>query len=173
MRTVLANALRFALLIALQVLLLDHLDLANGWVVPYLYVLFILMLPFELPTWGVLLLGFAAGATMDFFSSTPGMHAGASTVMAFARTWVLRLLAPRDGYEFGTTPTLQGMGFTWFLAYAALLVPIHHLWLFFTEVFRFDRLPETLGRGVLSALLTIVLIVLAQLLTGRQERQRA
>ncbi|MFZ1688576.1 MAG: hypothetical protein WAU70_14200 [Flavobacteriales bacterium] len=172
MMTVVNNVLRFVVLVALQVLLLDHLDLASGWVVPYLYVLFILMLPFELPTWGVLLLGFATGATMDFFSSTPGMHAGACTVMAFARTGVLRLLEPRDGYEFGVTPTMQGMGLVWFLAYTALLVPVHHLWLFFTEVFRFDRFLETLGRSLLSAALTIVLIVLAQMLTVRQERKR-
>ncbi len=172
MITVVSNLIRFVVLIALQVLLLDHMDLANGWVVPYLYVLFIMMLPFEMPTWSVLLLGFATGATMDFFSSTPGMHAGACTVMAFARTGVLRLLEPRDGYEFGVAPTAQAMGAVWFLTYSALLVPIHHLWLFFTEVFRFDRFPETLGRALLSALLTITLIMLVQLITGQQERKR-
>ncbi|MEO8066302.1 MAG: hypothetical protein ABI599_01290 [Flavobacteriales bacterium] len=172
MSVVFNNLLRFVVLIALQVLLFDHLDLANGWVVPYLYVLFILMLPFELPTWSVLLMGFATGALMDFFSNTPGMHAGACTVMAFARTGVLRLLSPRDGYEFGVTPTMQGMGLVWFLAYTALLVPVHHLWLFFTEVFRFDRFLETVGRSLLSAALTIALIVLVQMLTWRQDRKR-
>jgi rod shape-determining protein MreD len=166
------SLLRFVLLIAVQVLLLDQMDLANGWVVPYLYILFLLMLPFELPTWAVLLIGFATGATMDFFSSTPGMHAGACTVMAFTRTGILRLLRPRDGYDFGVAPTLQGMGWSWFLAYIALMVPVHHLWLFFTEVFRFDRLLETMGRGLLSALLTIVLMVLAQLLFIRPDRAR-
>ncbi|MBL0127221.1 MAG: hypothetical protein IPP83_07120 [Flavobacteriales bacterium] len=38
----------------LQVLVLDHLDIANGWMVPYLYPLFLLMLPFELPAWASL-----------------------------------------------------------------------------------------------------------------------
>ena len=45
-------------------------DLANGWLVPYLYVLFLLMLPFELPDWAQLLVGFFAGMVMDLFSST-------------------------------------------------------------------------------------------------------
>ncbi|MEZ4737810.1 MAG: hypothetical protein R2818_00220 [Flavobacteriales bacterium] len=49
--TVLANLQRFILLVLLQVLVLDHLDVANGFMVPYLYVLFLLMLPIELPAW--------------------------------------------------------------------------------------------------------------------------
>ena len=47
--TILANIIRFVLLLLLQVLVLDQLDLANSYVVPYLYVLFLLMLPLELP----------------------------------------------------------------------------------------------------------------------------
>lgn len=170
---IVGNLLRFVVLIAVQVLLLDQLDLANGWLVPYLYVLFLIMLPLELPTWAALLIGFTTGATVDLFNSTPGMHAGACTVMAFARTGVLRLLRPRDGYESGTTPTLRNMGPAWFSACAALLVPIHHIWLFFTEVFHFDRFFETLGRSLASAVLTIVLILLVQLLFFRPDRQRS
>ena len=49
--TVLANIFRFIALMLLQVLLVDHIDLANGWVVPYLYVLFLLMLPLDIPQW--------------------------------------------------------------------------------------------------------------------------
>ena len=44
--TIGANLLRFMVLLLLQVLVLDHLDVANGYMVPYLYVLFLLMLPF-------------------------------------------------------------------------------------------------------------------------------
>ena len=59
--TVLLNLLRLVLLLLLQVLVLDHLDVANSYVVPYVYVLFLLMLPFELPEWSTLLIGGAAG----------------------------------------------------------------------------------------------------------------
>lgn len=170
---IVGNLFRFVLLVGVQVLLLDQLDLANGWLVPYLYVLFLIMLPLELPTWAVLLIGSATGATVDLFSSTPGMHAGACTVMAFARTGVLRLLRPRDGYEPGVTPSLRTMGPVWFITCAALLVPVHHIWLFFTEVLRFDRFFGTLGRSLASAALTIVLILLVQFLFFRPDRQRS
>ena len=131
--TILANLLRFVLLMLLQVLVLDHLDVANGYMMPYLYVLFLLMLPFELPTWAQLLIGAFTGLLMDIFSSTPGMHMSACVVMMFARAHLLDLIAPREGYEYGLRPTVPRMGLAWFLTYAGLLIALHHLWLFFVE----------------------------------------
>ena len=143
--TILANLLRFGLLMLLQVLVLDHLDVANGYMVPYLYVLFLLMLPFELPTWAQLLIGAFTGLVMDIFSSTPGMHMSACVVMMFARAHLLDLIAPREGYEYGLRPTVPRMGLAWFLTYAGLLIALHHLWLFFVEVYTFDRFSKLFG----------------------------
>ncbi|HRH67876.1 MAG: hypothetical protein JNL43_15655 [Flavobacteriales bacterium] len=170
--TVLANLLRFLLLMLLQVLVLDHLDVANGFMVPYLYVLFLLMLPIELPAWAHLSTGAATGLVMDLFSSTPGMHMSACVVMMYARGNLLRLLAPREGYEFGMRPTLPRMGMAWYLTYAGLLILIHHLWLFFIELHRFDSFFSTFFRAVLSAVFTFGLCLLAQFLTTSPERGR-
>ncbi|MBK9174772.1 MAG: hypothetical protein IPM46_00235 [Flavobacteriales bacterium] len=84
-------------------------DLAHGWMVPYLYVLFLIMLPFELPAWAGLLIGAATGLVMDIFASTPGMHTSASCgSCSCASTCGARL--PRDGYEFGMHPTVPSTG---------------------------------------------------------------
>ncbi|WKZ65999.1 MAG: rod shape-determining protein MreD [Flavobacteriales bacterium] len=172
--TLAANIGRFILLLLLQVLVLDHLDVANGWMVPYLYVLFLLMLPFEVPAWGVLLLGATIGMAMDLFSSTPGMHMSACVAMAFARKHLLRLMAPREGYEFGMRPTVPRMGLPWFATYAGVLIVLHHLWLFIVEIHRFDALGATLLRALMSAAFTLALCLLAQFLTSAaQERSRA
>lgn len=171
--TVLLNILRFVLLMILQVLVLDHLDVANGYMVPYLYVLFLLMLPFELPEWATLLLGALTGLIMDTFSSTPGMHMSACVVMMYARIHLLRLLAPREGYEFGMRPTIPSMGIAWFITYAGLLLLLHHLWLFYVELFRIDRFFGTFLRALLSAAFTLLLVLLAQFLTSRPDRERA
>lgn len=170
--TVLANLQRFILLILLQVLVLDHLDVANGFMVPYLYVLFLLMLPIELPAWAQLVLGAFTGLVMDYFSSTPGMHMSACVVLMFGRIHLLRLLAPREGYEFGMRPTLPRMGFAWYLTYTGLLLLLHHLWLFFVEVHRLDSFFSTFFRATLSAGFTFALCLLAQFLTSDQERGR-
>lgn len=168
----LANLLRFIVLILLQVLVLDHLDVANGYMVPYLYILFLLMLPIELPAWAQLVAGALTGLVMDYFSETPGMHMSACVVMMYARLNLIRLLAPREGYEFGMRPTIPRMGFAWFLTYAGLLILIHHLWLFFIEVHRFDSFFSTFFRAVLSGVFTFVLTLLAQFLTSSPEGSR-
>lgn len=167
-----AHILRFVTLVLLQALVLDHLDVANGLLVPYLYVLFLLLLPFELPAWSLLAIGALTGLTMDFFSSTPGMHMSASLVMMFARIHLVDLIAPRDGYEFGMRPTPRSMGMAWFLTYAGLLVLLHHTWLFVVEYYRLDGLGGTLYRALLSAVFTLALCLLALYLTARPDRGR-
>lgn len=170
---VVINVLRFALLILLQALVIDHIDLANGWITPYLYVLAILLLPFDTPPWAGLLAGFTGGMLMDFFSSTPGLHAGACTLTAFVRPYMLRLVAPRDGYDSWRQPTMADMGLAWSVTYGGALVAVHHLWLAYTEVFRFTGFFGTFGRALLSALATLALILLLQSFGSRAARARA
>ncbi len=169
---VFANFFRLVLLLLLQVLVLDHLDVANGYAVPFLYVLFLLMLPFELPAAALLIIAAATGGILDIFGNTPGMHMSACTLMAFARLKVVRILAPREGYEYGMQPTAVSMGLTWFVTYAGSLILIHHMWLFFVEINRFDAFFTTFGRVLLSTLFTLALCLLAQFLTARPKRGR-
>lgn len=170
--TISRQILAFIVLVILQALVLDHLDLANGWVVPYLYVLFLIGLPFDTPPWATLVLGFLLGMAMDFFTSTPGMHAGACTVMAYARLLMLRMLAPREGYDPIKRPTVQHMGLNWYMTFAGTLVVVHHLWLFFVEVYRFDHFFSTFVRALMSATATLLLCLLTQALTAREAGPR-
>jgi rod shape-determining protein MreD len=170
--TITANVLRFVLLLLAQVMVLDHMDLLNGWVVPYIYTLFLLMLPFALPPWATLLVAFTTGLVVDFFGSTPGMHTTACTVLGFARLQVLRLLSPRDGYETGMQATVSSMGIAWYTTYSGMLLLVHHSTLFFVELARMDRFWGTLGRALLSCSLTLLLCLLLQYLFGRPARTR-
>ena len=131
------NIIRFIVLILVQILVLNNIQI-SGYIVPYFYVLFILLLPFETPKWMLLFIAFALGITVDLFTQTIGMHAAASIFMAYLRPWVLEMSAPRDGYEPGTYPRLYYYGFQWFLKYTVILVLSHHLVLFYIEVFRFS-----------------------------------
>ncbi len=169
----LSNLLRFLVLVLVQALVLDHMDVANGYMVPCLYVLFLLLLPFELPAWALLVIGALTGLTMDFFSSTPGMHMSACVVMMFGRIHLQDLMAPRDGYEFGMRPTVSSMGIAWFITYAGLLILLHHIWLFAVEVYSFDRLGGAFLRALLSAIFTLALCLVTLFLTARPQRGRA
>lgn len=161
------NIFRFVVVILFQVLVFDNVML-NGYMIPYVYILFILLMPFETPRWVQLLLGFALGLTIDLFSGILGMHTAASVLVAFIRPYLLELLAPRDGYEPETFPRIHYYGFFWFLKYTLLIVVIHHLALFYLEVFQLTQFLSTLLRVILSSILSTSTIVLSQYFVFRK-----
>ncbi len=165
------NGLRFLLLVLAQVLIVKNIDLGR-FINPFLYVLFILLLPFETPGWLVMIVSFFLGLIIDMFYDTMGMHAAACVFMAFCRPSVLRLFSPREGYDFGTQPTIQYLGLPWFLSYAGILVFLHHLLLFYIEIFRFSEFFSTFFRILLSSIFTMLLVVITQFLFYRKKEEK-
>lgn len=161
------NIFRFMVLILFQVLVMDNV-MINGYMIPYIYVLFILLMPFETPRWIQLLSGFILGLVMDLFSGTPGMHTAACVLAAFVRPYLLDLLAPRDGFEPDSFPRIYYYGFLWFLKYTLIIVVIHHLALFYLEVFQLKHFFSTLLRVILSSILSTSTIVLSQYFVFRK-----
>lgn len=157
------NIVRFITLFLFQVLILNNIQL-SGYINPYLYVLFILMLPFETPRWVLLISAFFMGLSIDMFTHTPGLHAAATTFMAFIRPGLISMLSSNKEIEPGTNPDIRVFGFVWFMAYASILVLLHHLVLFYLEVFRFSDFFTTMSRVLISSVVTIILIMLTQLL---------
>ena len=151
----------FIVVILLQVLLFNNIQF-SGYVNPYIYIIFILLLPVEIQEWILLILAFFTGLTVDIFSGTIGMHAGATVFAGFVRPYILRIISPRDGYEPGAYPSMQIYGFRWFLIYSALVIVVHHLVLFYLEVFRFADFFRTFLRVLLSSIFTISFILLAE-----------
>jgi rod shape-determining protein MreD len=151
----------FILLILLQVLLFNNIEF-SGYVNPYVYIMFILLLPVEIPAWLLLILSFFTGLIIDIFCGSPGMHTSATVLAGFVRPHVLRLISPRDGYEAGAAPSMFIYGFRWFLFYTLIIVLIHHFALFYLEVFRFTDFFRTFLRVILSSLFSIAFILLLE-----------
>jgi rod shape-determining protein MreD len=158
---ILRFGLIFILLLLLQVLLFNNVQF-SGYVNPYVYIMFILLLPFEIPAWLLLIISFFTGLIIDLFSGTPGMHTSATVLAGFVRPFILRIISPRDGYESGADPSMLIYGFRWFLIYTSIIVIIHHTALFYLEVFRFADFFRTLLRVLLSSLFSITFIVLLE-----------
>jgi rod shape-determining protein MreD len=154
-------SLIFIGLILLQILLFNNIQF-SGFVNPYVYIMFILLLPVEIPAWLLLLISFGTGMVIDIFSGTPGMHSSATVLAGFVRPYILRIISPRDGYEPGVNPSMLIYGFRWFLLYTALIVIIHHTLLFYLEVFRFTDFFSTLLRVLLSSIFTTTFILLLE-----------
>lgn len=157
------NIVRFIILVLLQVLIVRNINFGTYFIM-LPYVLFVLSLPFETPRLLILALSFVLGITIDLFYSTPGLHASACVSMGFARHYVLKFVAPRDGYDVVVQPTIEDMGLEWFLKYAGVLIIVHHLFFFYFEVFRFEEFFRTLLRVILSSFGTFLLVYLIQFL---------
>ncbi len=153
-------------LILVQILVLNNIQL-SGYINPYVYVLFILILPFEIPGWLLLITSFFMGLSIDIFpqgiagaGGTLGIHTASMLLMAFLRPTVLRWINPRGDYEKGTQPSAKDYGFAWFFLYAGILVGIHHFLLFFLEDFSFVHFFHTFLRFVISLFFTLLLILI-------------
>ena len=155
------NISRFLILVLIQVLILNNIQL-SGFINPYFYILFILLLPFETPNWSLPIIGFLLGLSVDLFTHTPGIHSSAPVLIAYLRPFILKMISPRDGYEPGSFPRLSSYGFEWFLKYTVIMVAIHHFFLFYVEVFRFSDFFTTFLRAIISSIFSVVLIILSQ-----------
>ncbi len=155
----------FVGLVLTQVLFLNQVQI-SGFVNPYIYILFILLLPLNAPRYVVLLGGFFVGLSVDIFSNTLGIHAFASVFIAFLRPLIVRAITDREE-DRSDYPGLIQNGFSWFLYYTALMVFLHHSVLFFIEVFTFSDFFGTLYRIILSSLFSIFVIVLSQFIVFR------
>jgi len=167
---IIQNIIRFLFLVLLQVLVLNHIQW-SGFINPYVYILFILLLPYETPKWLLLVSGLILGLTIDMFGNTSGMHAAATVLMAFARPRILKLVAPRDGYESETKLTPFVMGFKWFITYVSVSVLLHHTAYFFIEAFRFSEFFFTFFKAILNSIITILLIIFGQYIFSKRSKK--
>ncbi len=165
---VLKNIIRFALLVLIQVFLLNKIQF-SGYINPYFYVLFILSLPFGIRKWFLLVLGFLLGISIDYFSGTLGIHAAATVFMAFCRPGIIRLLSVKDDLEPDIEPSIRNFGFLWYFTYSGSLVFLHHLVLFYLEIFRFSEFFSTFLMVILSSIFSLVFILIAQYLFYRKK----
>lgn len=161
------NIIRFAVLVLAQILVFNNIEL-GGYLNPYIYTLFILLLPFETPGWIVLLSGFLLGLSIDIFSETMGMHTAATTLMAYMRPMALSMVSPRDGYESGSFPRVYYYGFLWFIQYTFILLFAHHSVLFFIELFSIKDFFHVILRILLSTTFSVLIISMSQYLVFRK-----
>lgn len=142
-RAIFQHIIRFILLIILQVFIFNHV-LVMGSGTPFIYPLFILLLPIHLPSTAILILSFCTGLMVDMLSDGGGIHAASLTAMGFFRKPVLNLLMPQSGYDKNELPDLHHQGARWFFFYSTTLLLIHHTFLFLLEVFSFENFPHAI-----------------------------
>lgn len=166
-RTLIINILRWLILLSVQIFLLKNLGFYN-LSTPFIYVLFLLLLPFKTPNLILFLLAFGTGLTLDSFYDTMGVQASACVALAFVRISFINVSLNKDTLD-EPEPSLKYMGLQWFSLYAFLCVATHHVVLFLLESFRITEIGYTLIRAGLSIIFTMVLILLVEFIFYRRK----
>lgn len=169
-RYIVPNTIRFILVLLAQIFVLNYVNLF-GWAAPLVYPFLIILLPIGVPSSIVIMAGFLAGLTVDFFTNTGGIHAASLTLMGFLRKPLLMQLMPQSGYEKDELPTFKDQGFGWFMIYAGILLFIHHFSYFLLESFSFHHFGKTLIRTFLSGIVSFSLFWIISLAALPQRKK--
>jgi hypothetical protein len=160
-------------LIAIQVYLLNKVPHLHRLVVPSLYFVFVLWLPFSTSRPALLIQAFLLGLTVDYFLLTPGLHAAACVLIAYLRPYLITLLMPRETQEFQyREPSPRAMQWAPYSVYVLFLSFVHHFYLTFLQWLSVGTFWSFIGKTLLGTVISFLLILTADLLFPRQQSYR-
>lgn len=155
-------------IIFFQVLVFNQLEI-SAYVIPFVYPMLILSLIRSMNKPMLLGIAFVLGLFIDMFSNTGGAHAMGLTTLAFLRPYFLSSIGPTDSGSDHINPSIHNLGFKSYVVYAGILLFIHHIIVFFMEVFTIEDFMGTITRIVVSTITSIVLVFLLQLIFVKKE----
>lgn len=167
------NSIRFVLFILVQVYVLFQVPPLHRFVVPYLYFLYILWLPFSISRAGLCLIGFIFGLSLDYFTKTPGLHAAACTLIAYARPFLVNILIPQEGADKSyKSPSITSMGFAPYATYVFILTLLHNIYLVLLEFLQLGSFLYFAGKVLATTGISLLMILVTELLFFRKEKFR-
>lgn len=167
------NILRFGLFIGLQVYVLDNIPPLHQFIIPIIYFLFILWLPFSISRFWLLIIGFITGLSLDYFRMTPGLHAAACVLIAYIRPFIINVLTPKDTSEFNfREPSARAMGWAPYTVYVLILTLLHHGYKLFLEWMQFGTFGEFIIKVISATAISVLLILTAEVLFPRKMKYR-
>lgn len=164
------NLLRFILLMTAQVLVFSNINF-SPFINPYVYPLFLLLLPFETPRWLLMLLGFSTGLLLDVFLGSLGMHAAACVLLGYMRPYLINVITPK-GTDFEVAPNIHLQGLGWFSIYIGIAVLVHHTFYFLIESGTFYNLFLSFLKIFFSSVFSVFFMLIFLLLFTPMKKRR-
>lgn len=167
------NIFRLSIFILVQVYVLNKVPHLHRFIIPYLYFVFILWLPFNTPRLSLLFIGFITGLSLDYFKLTPGLHTAACVLIAYIRPFIINVLISKEVTELTFhEPSPRGMGWTQYMIYAFTLTVLHHTYLIFLEWLQFGSFLDFLIKVGSTTAVSMLLIIIVELLFPRSLKYR-
>lgn len=169
MNDILQHTIRFFILVGIQILVLNNVQI-SGYINPFVYILFIILLPPKMPKSVVLILAFITGFTIDIFSDSYGIHSSATVLLAFLRPKVLTLVSIKGGEDLEEIGIKQ-LRINRFFTYSGILCLTHHFTLFYLEAFRLNEFFDTFLRTLYSSIISILMMLLIESLFSNKKNR--
>ncbi|MBN2892092.1 MAG: hypothetical protein JXL97_09510 [Bacteroidales bacterium] len=162
-RLIIRYGIYFVALVLLQTLLFNYVSLGTG-LVPFVYILALLLLPIDIQNWILLIFAFVLGFTIDVFNDTMALNTSAMLFAALLRPGVIQILSPRDGYEIGTLPSFKNFKPGRFLAFVSIIVFAHQIVFFSLDIFNFSKIGVVFLKTIINTVLSVAFIMILHLL---------
>jgi len=157
-KLIFTNAIRFIVLVLVQVLILNKINLF-GHLNPMVYIVWVFLFPIRKNKTTFLLLSFLLGLTIDFFSDSGGIHAAATLFIAFNRLSILQFILGKTDFDY-LLFNLRSIAFSKALFYIAISTLIHHTIVFSLEYFSFNEFSTIIYNTFLTTIFTVFIILL-------------
>jgi hypothetical protein len=173
MSNLVKNTIRFILFILVQVYVLFQINPLHQFIVPYLYFLYILWLPFNTPRITLTMIGLIFGLSLDYFTKTPGLHAAPCILIAYLRPFLINIMIRQEGSEQNyRSPSVTSMGFAPYATYVIILTIVHNGYLVFLEWLHFGSFLYFMGKVLATTGVSLLLIFVTEILFYRKEKFR-
>lgn len=157
-------------LLLLQLMILDNIQL-HSYVYINVYILAVYILPYRLHNAVILFFGFFLGLLVDSANHTMGIHAAATTLVAYMRPRLLLLTSNRE--QIDDVQIKQKIGnFGWFFKYTLISTVIFNVMLILCEAFSFRNLSITLLRILCSTLVSVFFILLYYFIALKKKQEQ-
>ncbi|MEI6264007.1 MAG: rod shape-determining protein MreD [Sphingobacteriia bacterium] len=121
----------------------------------------------------LLIIAFAFGLTLDYFTGTIGLHAAACVLIAYVKPFLLNLLIPQETTEQSyLEPSISSMGWAPYSLYVVLLTFTHHFYLVLLEWLQFGNFVYFLGKVTATTGISLLLIFVTEMLFSRNAKFR-
>ena len=152
------NFSRFVILLLLQVFVFNYVQWF-GFLNPFVFLLFLILLPLEIPKAFQYIIAFVTGLIVDSFFRTFGIQAFACVLMIFLRPYFILVLNGFKPMEPGVKPVPGVKDFNWILVYTLLLVFVHQITITILETFQWIQWWRIIWTSVLNTLFTTFIIL--------------
>jgi rod shape-determining protein MreD len=174
------NIIRFAVILAVQIFLINNVALARvshfggiTFFAPFFFLLFIISLPAGLNKSLTLIICFITGYIMDMFSNTGGLYASASLIVGLLRPVLIGRFFQNTTKDLNrTTPSIYKLGLRDFLTYTLIICLVFCAYWHILEVWSLRKLPHTFLKILVSTITTMLVIFIGQIFFVEKKKRR-